>query len=406
MSKRKLMNLFIDRERRRRPSRHTPLLEQSGLDLLDRRILPAVSAAFSAVDGLLTVNVTDDTGGIILGAPTTTGAASINTVTISRDSAGTILVNNGDVPIVGDTPTVANTRLIDVFGGRLNSNVISLDETNGALPQAKLVGGFNSDTLIGGSGDDVLIGGSGNDVLIGGPGNDTFQVSAGVGSFGHQVIEGGAGNDTLNFVGSGFGDSFDVSANAGRLLITSGITSADSKDVEQVGIGGAGGVDTFTVNDLSGTNVQQLNIDAGGVDFASDTIIVNGTNGNDNIQVAGAPNAVSVSGLAVPLNITGADVLSGNDQLIVNALGGNDVVSADRLSADAINLTVDGGDGNDVLIGSDGNDTLIGGAGNDLLIGGAGDDALLGGDGNDILIGGPGQDLLDGGSGHNTLIQD
>ena len=95
-----------------------------------------------------------------------------------------------------------------------------------------------------------------------------------------------------------------------------------------------------------------------------------------------------MAGLGVPLNITGADVLSGEDRLTINALGGNDQVLASQLSADAIFLTEDGGDGNDVLIG------------------GAGDDILLGGNGDDVLIGGAGQDALDGGAGHNILRQD
>jgi Ca2+-binding RTX toxin-like protein len=390
MSMRKSINLFVARERPQRPSRRIQLVDLSGVELLDRRILPAVSATFSAVSGALTVSVTDDTGGggvIILGAPTATGDASVNTVTISRDTVGTIFVNNGEVPIVGDTPTVANTALITVFGGQFNSNIITLDETNGHLPSAKLSGGFNSDTIIGGSGNDEIDGGPGDDVLIGRAGNDTFVVNS-ASSFGNHVIEGGPGNDTLAFTGSGLDDSFDVSANAGRLLITSAPTSADANGVEQVGIGGGNGADTFTVNDLRGTNVTHLNIDFGGQDGASDSLIVNGTDGNDNIRVDGAPGAVSVAGLGVPLNITGADVLSGEDRLTINALGGNDQVLASHLSADAIFLTEDGGDGNDVLIG------------------GAGDDILLGGNGDDILIGGPGQDVLDGGPGHNHLFQD
>ena len=65
--------------------------------------------------------------------------------------------------------------------------------------------------------------------------------------------------------------------------------------------------------------------------------------------------------------------------------------------AGAIQLTANGGDGDDILVGGDGNDVLIGGAGNDVLLGGAGDD---------VLIGGPGQDTLDGGPGDNVLIQD
>jgi len=72
--------------------------------------------------------------------------------------------------------------------------------------------------------------------------------------------------------------------------------------------------------------------------------------------------------------------------LTVNTLGGDDVVDASELSAGAIPLTANGGDGDDVLIGSAGNDTLTGGAGDDVLIGGPGLDNLDGGTGDDILI--------------------
>ena len=37
------------------------------------------------------------------------GDAQDNTIVISRDAAGRILVNNGDVRVIGSTPTVANT---------------------------------------------------------------------------------------------------------------------------------------------------------------------------------------------------------------------------------------------------------------------------------------------------------
>jgi Ca2+-binding RTX toxin-like protein len=94
---------------------------------------------------------------------------------------------------------------------------------------------------------------------------------------------------------------------------------------------------------------------------------------------------VAVLGLAAQVNITGAE--AANDRLTVNALGGDDSVVATALSAGAIGLTEDGGDGDDVLVGSAGDDTLIGGAG------------------DDVLNGGPGQDVLDGGPGNNILIQ-
>jgi Ca2+-binding RTX toxin-like protein len=71
----------------------------------------------------------------------------------------------------------------------------------------------------------------------------------------------------------------------------------------------------------------------------------------------------------------------------VNALGGDDVVDASGLAATSALLTLNGGNGDDVLIG---------GAGNDVLLGGAGDD---------VLIGGPGTDTLDGGADDNVVIQ-
>jgi Ca2+-binding RTX toxin-like protein len=146
------------------------------------------------------------------------------------------------------------------------------------------------------------------------------------------------------------------------------------------------------VGDLTGTDLSQLNLDlasppgSGQGDGQADTIIVNGTSGDDVVSVAGNSSGVAVLGLAAQVNITGSE--AANDRLIVKALAGDDVVEASGLSAGAIQLTEDGGSGDDVLIGSDGNDTL------------------LGGDGDDVLIGGPGQDILDGGTGDNILIQD
>src|SRR5262245_9502397 len=84
-----------------------------------------------------------------------------NTITTSRDAAGNLLVNGGAVPIVGGTPTVANTALTQAFG-RGGNDTISLDETNGALPAANLFGGAGDDELTGGSGGDQLFGQSGD----------------------------------------------------------------------------------------------------------------------------------------------------------------------------------------------------------------------------------------------------
>jgi Ca2+-binding RTX toxin-like protein len=90
--------------------------------------------------------------------------------------------------------------------------------------------------------------------------------------------------------------------------------------------------------------------------------------------------------LSATVTITGSE--AANDWLSIGLLAGDDFLDASGLVAGNINLTVDGGPDDDVLIGS------------------AGVDVLAGGDGDDVLMGGPGLDALDGGPGNNILIQD
>ena len=101
-------------------------------------------------------------------------------------------------------------------------------------------------------------------------------------------------------------------------------------------------------------------------------MIVIGTNGDDVALATGDATGTSVLGLAAQVNVTGAE--AANDRLTVNALAGDDVVEASGLAAGAIQLTADGGDGDDVLVGGDGDDVLLGGAGDDVLLGGPGID--------------------------------
>jgi hypothetical protein len=83
------------------------------------------------------------------GILTTFGDNLSNNITLSRNAAGQILVNGGAVAVKGGTPTVANTSKIQVFG-QGGDDVITLNESNGALPSANLFGGAGNDTLPGG----------------------------------------------------------------------------------------------------------------------------------------------------------------------------------------------------------------------------------------------------------------
>src|SRR5262249_3016556 len=158
------------------------------------------------------------------------------------------------------------------------------------------------------------------------------------------------------------------SANGSRLRLFRDVGSVtmDVNGVEQVNVAARGGADTITINDLSGTSVTDVNLDlasppgSAGRDAQADTATAHGRSGGDVIRVAGTGDQAEVLGLAAAVHVTGAE--PANDRLVVNALAGDDVVQASGLAAGAIQLTVDGGDGNDVLIGSAGNDSLVGGA--------------------------------------------
>jgi Ca2+-binding RTX toxin-like protein len=65
---------------------------------------------------------------------------------------------------------------------------------------------------------------------------------------------------------------------------------------------------------------------------------------------------------------------------------GADVLDATGPAATAALLTLDRGDGGDVLLGGAGNDTLLGGSGDDVLIGGPGSDTIDGGPGDSVVL--------------------
>jgi Ca2+-binding RTX toxin-like protein len=357
----------------------------------------AITASFDPSTGVLTIS----------------GDDLNNIIAVSRDAAGAILVNGGAVPITGGPSTVANTRQIEVLG-RGGNDQLSLDEANGALPRANMAGGVGNDTLTGGSGDDqlsgeadndTLLGKAGNDILAGGDGNDVLDGGAGndqaMGEAGNDKIvrnagddndtlEGQDGSDKMLFNGASIAEKINISANGGRVLFTRDIATVtmDLNDVEAIDFTARGGADEIVINDLSGTDVTEINLNlaAVGGDAQPDTVILIGTNGDDVILPAGDASGTAVHGLAARVNITGAE--AANDRLTINALAGDASLDASGLQAGAIQLTADGGDGNDVLIG------------------GAGNDVLAGGDGDDVLLGGPGADTLDGGPGNNIVIQD
>jgi len=303
---------------------------------LEGRALLSVTAAFVPTSGVLTV----------------IGDAHDNAVTVNRDAAGKINVsaNGSAVAIKGGTATVANVSLIQVFG-QAGDDMLTIDETNGALPVVNLFGGAGNDTLTGGSGADQLFGQAGNDTLLGKGGND--------------FLFGGAGNDTLT---GGVGD-------------------------DQVF--GEAGNDRMIWNPGEGTDLNE-----GGA--GTDTVEVNGGNGAETFTVTANGTRVRFDRVTPgPFSID----IGTTENLVLNANGGDDTFTAGNGLATLINITVDGGTGNDTLTGGDGNDTLIGGDGNDVINGGRGNDTAQMGAGDDTFVWNPGDgsDIVEGQDGNDTL---
>jgi Ca2+-binding RTX toxin-like protein len=263
-----------------------------------------------------------------------------------------------------------------------------------ALIRITVDGGAGSDTLRGGNGVDLLLGGDDNDVLDGNQGNDVAFLGAGDDSFqwdpgdGSDTIEGQLGNDTMLFNGSNVDERMEIAANGQRVRFTRDIAAIamDLNDLESIVAKTLGGSDSIAVNDLSGTDLSNMLADlaaSGGDDAAADNVVVTATAGDDVVTVTGTASNTQVSGLSALVSVSGAG--AADDRLTVNGLGGADVIDASAVAADAILLTLNGGDGDDVLLG---------GAGNDVLLDGAGDDVLLGGPGNDTIDGGPGDNIV------------
>jgi Ca2+-binding RTX toxin-like protein len=300
-------------------------------------------------------------------------------------SSGNSVLINGLAAQVSVSGTDAGKDSL-VVNGLTGDDTIDASKLHTGQVNLTLNGGDGNDTLIGSAGNDLVVGGRGNDVAMLGAGNDTFVWNPGDGS---DTVEGQGGVDTLQFNGANVNENINISANGSRATLTRdvGNITMDLNDVEHINVNALGGADTITVNDLTGTGIDQVAVDLGSPpgsnqgDGASDTIVINGTQGDDTITVTNNNGVVKVSGLGADVLVSGFEA---SDRLVINGLGGDDIINASGFTG--MQLTLSGGDGDDVLIGGLGNDILHGDAGDDVLIGGGGQDVLDGGTGNNILI--------------------
>ena len=250
-------------------------------------------------------------------------------------SIETIRINGVDFPTATAGVDYQGTAGNDYYIGSAGNDDIS--------------GGAGIDNLFGGAGHDFISGGDGNDVLVGGLYADHLAEPGDLA----DDIYGGAGNDLLygkdgddNLYGEDGNDSL------------SGELGNDRID------GGLG-------NDLVVYRFDEYTRSADGTSFAvghainfAGAVINGGVITVDDLR-GGTDTLVSIEGINVVGTQFGDTISVGNVVTVVNNI------------PTQMFATLDGRDGDDILIGGVSTDRLIGGSGSDTLNGGAGIDTAV-----------------------------
>ena len=299
-----------------------------------------------------------------------------------------------------------------------------------SIESLRIIGSAFADNIHGTTGNDSLNGGRGADILIGGVGDDTYYVD----NVGDSVQElAGAGTDSV-FASI----SYTLTNNVENLTLTG-----------TANLAGTGNALNNTITGNDGNNV---------LDGKAGSDILIGGKGDDTYHVSNSGDVVvenANQGTDTVLSLLAAYTLGAN---VENLILGGVAVTGD---GNALNNTITGNDGDNVLDGKAGADTLAGGLGNDtyyvdsftdviteaagagtdmvyssadiyalaanienltllgtgdtratgnaldnVLTGNAGKNELNGGDGNDVLDGKAGADVMNGGLGNDTFYVD
>lgn len=327
------------------------------------------------------------------------GQARLNPFTsgyarLVQDGADTVLQVDRDG---GDNSYVPFIRFENMMAGALEAtNLDWYGLTGNDFPALSWVGTSGDDVLNSGvtgvmnasgmGGNDRIILSDGDDFGRGGDGDDVI-----FGGFGNDWLEGNLGNDELH--GGEGSDLFVGTAGLGG-------TDGTGGGVDRF-YGGIGG-DSYIVD----TQAHLIFENAGeGYDTVRSSVSYYLYDNVEVLQLIGSDDIFGV-GNALDNSISGG----AGSNLLLGGLGDDEIrgfAGNDLLFGEGGSDTIYGGDGIDYLVGGAGRDLLNGEEGADAIYGGTGNDYLLGGSGffTDILVGGDGDDTLDGGMSTGLLPQ-
>jgi Ca2+-binding RTX toxin-like protein len=273
----------------------------------------------------------------------------VDTVTVTGTQGADSIkaITSGATQTIGGLPATVNVLnpergekvAIDARDGddTIDANGIVRDKV-----QPILKGGAGKDLIVGTPGDDTIAGGTGVDVALMLGGLDTFTWAPGEGN---DIVEGGAGTDFLQMNGSGAEDHFAVQPVGGRTRVTRDIENVnlDLGGLERLDLLPGPGADEVHVADLSGTATDHVDVNLGVArsslagDQAADRVTVDGTFGNDTVNVNGAGPDVRLTGLANITTVRGTDVTL--DRMHLDTKPGTDKVTVTPTTPQLIGFT-------------------------------------------------------------------
>jgi len=317
----------------------------------------------------------------------------------------------------------------DMITGGIGNDTILGDsgsifrDGNGVVKRVRTGGIGDENGKIGGV--DTIDGDDGNDVILGGAEGDIISAE-----LGDNIILGDGGQVTLGHIDPGSSSaSYDIASTSPAVGAGDTITISGAGTFSNIVLGGAAG-DTITIADPdqqgnvgdeqnvvlgdNGTVRRQLRDGAIVVTQVATGDADGQTGGDDTITNQAGNNIILGDNGVVNLNSTANDVFTTESKIGgVNTIVGGD--GANILIGGAMGDVITGGIGNDTILGDsgsifrDGNGVVkrvrTGGIGDESgEIGGV--DTIDGGDGNDVILGGAEGDIITAELGDNIILGD
>ena len=355
-----------------------------------------------------TVTATGTTGGDLVTISTYNGITrvTIDGQTQSFTTAAVVVINTG---AGNDSITIGpGAPPAQVDGGPGNDTIVD----NSSSDITVLGAGGNDSIVANTSGADLLDGGHGDDTVVGGgpgsilKGNELFAESP------DETLKGAKGNDTLmtgqnddrlrggpdtNFMFDATGVGDTLNGGFDNLSFAQYNPNSKTKNIFEL-IDPPAPQIPAAVPDTIPTAVPAASFGNPAVlaKVVGTTLKINGSLGNDSIQVSESGNKIFVTANG---STAQKFPISGLTTIRVNSQSGNDTVTIEP--SVTLPATIRGGQGNDSFTGGGGDNVIIGGIGNDTLVGGAGTNVLIPGPKGGFQSTSPGNDSLVGGSGLN-----